>query len=111
MVNGKLDSEQINQIENGIKLKDGMTLPTKLKVIHGKNLGKSQGTWYSITVYEGRNRLVRRLFEHFDLNVVKLVRYGFGDLTLPEKLNAGEYRQLSKDEILKFKKHFNKVES
>ena len=76
LVNGKLDSEQINQIENGIKLKDGMTLPTKLKVIHGKNLGKSQGTWYSITVYEGRNRLVRRLFEHFELNVVKLVRYG-----------------------------------
>lgn len=111
LVNGKLESDQIRQIESGIKLKDGMTLPTKLKTIHGKNLGKSQGTWYSITVYEGRNRLVRRLFEHFDLNVVKLVRYAFGDLTLPEKLPSGEYRQLSKEEIMKFKKHFNKVES
>ena len=43
LVNGKLDSKKINQIENGIKLKDGMTLPTKLKVIHGKNLGKAKG--------------------------------------------------------------------
>jgi 23S rRNA pseudouridine2605 synthase len=111
LVNGKLDSEQINQIEKGIKLKDGVTLPAKITVIHGKNLGKTQGTWYSITVYEGRNRLVRRLFEHFDLNVVKLVRYAFGDITLPEKLSAGDYKQLSKDDIQKFKNHFNKLES
>ena len=111
LVNGKLTSEQQKQIESGIKLKDGMTLPCKLTTIHGKNLGKSQGTWYSITVYEGRNRLVRRLFEHFDLNVVKLVRYSFGEMTLPESLAPGEYRQLSKQDIANFKKHFNNIES
>ena len=72
---------------------------------------KEPGTWYSITVYEGRNRLVRRLFEHFDLNVVKLVRYSFGEMTLLKSLAPGEYRQLSKQDIANFKKHFNNIES
>ena len=43
----------------------------ELRFAHGKNLGASRGSWYALTVHEGRNRLVRRLFEHFGHRVVR----------------------------------------
>ena len=57
-----------------------------------------------VTVHEGRNRLVRRLFEHFELKVVRLIRYGIGDLRLPEDLKPGQYKQLSPAQIRDLKK-------
>ena len=52
-----------------------------------------------VTVHEGRNRIVRRLFEHFDRKVVRLIRIGFGDIRLTPDLKPGEYRQLTGAEV------------
>lgn len=103
LISGKLSHEAERAIRYGVELEDGMTQKTELTYAHGKNLGKSKGSWYFITVYEGRNRLVRRLFEKFDHKVVRLIRVGFGDITLSEDLAPGDYRQLTGDEIQQLK--------
>lgn len=99
LIGGKLTEDQMEAISKGVELEDGKTEPAELRYAHGKNLGASRGSWYTITVYEGRNRLVRRLFEHFDAKVVRLIRVGFGDLLMPEELPAGDYLQLTSDQI------------
>jgi 23S rRNA pseudouridine2605 synthase len=104
LIGGKLTTEQERQIKHGITLEDGPTGRIDLRYAHGKNLGASRGSWYMITVYEGRNRLVRRVFEHFGLKVVRLLRVGFGDLALPEDLKPGEYQQLSSEQIVSLKR-------
>jgi 23S rRNA pseudouridine2605 synthase len=104
LIVGKLSKEEEKAITNGVELEDGKTLKTELIYAQGKNLGKSKGSWYFITVYEGRNRLVRRLFEKFEHKVVRLIRTGFGEIKLPDELEPGDYRQLTANEIQTLKK-------
>jgi 23S rRNA pseudouridine2605 synthase len=99
LISGKLTPEEEQAIKSGVRLEDGMTEKAQLSYAEGRNLGASRGSWYRITVYEGRNRLVRRLFEHFNHKVVRLIRVGFGDIVLPEDLKPGEYVQLKSDQI------------
>ena len=64
------------------------------------------GAWYLVTVHEGRNRLVRRIFEHLDLRVLRLIRNSFGELKLPADLKPGAYRQLDAREMNILKSKF-----
>lgn len=104
LINGRLTPQQEAEIRRGVELEDGKALPAVLKFVQGKNLGAGKGSWYIIEVREGKNRLVRRMFEHFDMKVVRLVRYGFGDLRLPDDLAPGHYRQLTSEQIQDLKK-------
>lgn len=99
LVNGKLSKEQKAEMLKGVFLKDGKVKGVKLHLIEGKNLGGSKGAWYMITVFEGRNRLVRRLFEHFELRVLRLIRTSFGTVSLPHDLAPGKARPLTPDEL------------
>ncbi len=99
LVQKRLTAEDESQIRRGVVLEDGPTQGADLQFIQSTEMGQSRGAWYMITVREGRNRLVRRLFEHLDNKVVRLMRYSYGDLHLPESLKPGEYRQLSSQEI------------
>lgn len=99
LVQKRLTSEEETQLRHGVVLEDGATQGAELQFIQSIDLGQSRGAWYMITVREGRNRLVRRLFEHLNNKVVRLMRYSYGDLHLPESLKPGEYRQLNSQEI------------
>jgi len=103
LVNGKLPREKIQEIRKGFDLEDG---PVSARIHHaeGRDLGGSKGTSYHISLTIGRNRIIRRIFEHFGLKVLRLVRYGFGDIRLDENLAPGDYRQLSAEEIKDLKK-------
>lgn len=103
LVNGKLTKAQLLSLRSGITLEDG---PVNCEIGHAHSvpLGKSKGCWYLVTVREGRNRLVRRMFEHLNLKVLRLIRYGFGNLRLSEELLPGHYRQLHAKEIQQIKK-------
>ncbi len=103
LITGKLTSEDEQGITRGVELDDGPTGKAELRYAHGKNLGQSRGSWYAVTVFEGRNRLVRRLFEHFGHKVVRLIRVSYGDVRLPEDLIPGEYKQLTSDQIKSLK--------
>jgi len=93
---GYLMREEVKALEQGIKLEDGVTQPAIVKV---KNQDKDKNnTLVEITITEGRNRQVRRMFEHFGHQVSKLQRIEFGPLDL-KGLNAGEGRVLTPHEV------------
>jgi 23S rRNA pseudouridine2605 synthase len=104
LVNRKLTDQELEKIREGIKLEDGLTKDIKINFSTGMKMGASKGFCYDIIVTEGRNRLVRRIFEHFDIKVVRLMRYAFGDIFLPPELEISEYTQLHPDQIYALKK-------
>ncbi len=100
----RLNPEEEKAIRTGIVLEDGPTRGAELQFIESVDLGNTRGAYYLIKIKEGRNRIVRRTFEHFEGRVIKLMRMGFGDLTLSEDLAPGQYRQLTSAEIQSLKK-------
>jgi 23S rRNA pseudouridine2605 synthase len=95
-VEGMLTKQEVNQLEKGIKLVDGITAPAKAKVISFDR--KKQTTIVQLTIHEGRNRQVRRMFEAIGHKVKKLKREKIGFLGV-EGLRPGEYRVLSIHEV------------
>lgn len=93
-VNGIPSSHQIELLQKGIILEDGITLPTKVLIIKKGNLQ----TIFEITLYEGRNRQIRRMCDEVGLILSDLKRISFGPLTL-SNLKQGGYRELSLQEI------------
>ena len=104
LVNDRLTKEEEREFRAGIILEDGPVKNVKITFVHGASMGTSKGCWYMVTVHEGRNRIVRRMFSHFDKKVVRLIRIGFGDIRLTPALAPGEYRQLTAAEISGLKK-------
>lgn len=87
----------VKQITEGVELEDGKTSPAFV-VLDPKDKKK-----ITITITEGRNREVRRIFEHFGFEVISLNRKIFAGLSA-KGLNRGEYRRLNRDEISYIKK-------
>lgn len=90
---GLVDKLIVRQLESGIVLEDGKTAPAKVKILrqHPKE------SVVDLTIHEGRNRQVRRMFEALDMPVKRLKRIQFGPLGLGE-LGVGEWRYLSLEE-------------
>lgn len=96
-INGILKRDQQKEMRKGITLEDGKTAPAGVKVIRDK---KDRQMILELTIHEGRNRQVRRMFEHFGLEVIKLTRIRYDFLTL-DGLAEGEYRFLKPHEVKK----------
>ncbi|MEG0472465.1 MAG: pseudouridine synthase [Solibacillus sp.] len=95
-VKGIPTKQGLMKLQGGIKLEDGKTAPAKVSMTSfDEAAGKAI---CEITIHEGRNRQVRRMFEAIGTPVVKLKRERFAFLDL-SGLVAGEYRQLSKHEV------------
>ncbi|NVK26557.1 MAG: rRNA pseudouridine synthase [Flavobacteriia bacterium] len=77
----------------GVELEDGKIAPDALSYIDEKS--KSQ---IGVEIHSGKNRIVRRMFEHLGYEVIKLDRTSFAGLT-KKSLNRGHYRFLTKDEV------------
>ena len=89
-----LTNKQLNQIRNGIVIDGKRTLPAKLELVDkDDNL-----FYYHITIYEGRNREIRKMFEFLGLKIYSLQRIQIGLLELG-LLEEGKYRYLDKKEI------------
>ena len=88
---GELTSEQARALLAGVTLSDG---EARLEVLEDQG-GQGSNHWYRAVVREGRNRLVRRLFEHFGLTVSRLMRVRFGIVNLPPRLKRGQHLELS----------------
>ncbi|WP_163101044.1 pseudouridine synthase [Peribacillus alkalitolerans] len=95
-VKGLIMRESIRKLEKGIKLEDGMTAPAKVKVLSADK--KKDSSIVQITIHEGRNRQVRRMFDAVGHPVVKLKREMYGFLTL-QGLRTGDARELSPHEV------------
>jgi len=92
-VRGRPDDDALRRVARGILLDGRKTAPARVRVVRpGANV------WVEITVTEGRNRLVRRLFEAVGHPVQRLRRIAFGPIELG-RLPAGRVRALSADEV------------
>ncbi len=89
-----LTDEQLEQLRNGVMLRDGPTKPAIVNRIRESG----GGTVFEITITEGRNRQVRRLVESLGSKVLKLVRTGIGPLRIAD-LAIGSTRPLSEEEV------------
>ncbi len=94
-VQGKLDDERIEQLLSGVQLDDGIAKFDALTVNEGKGANLS----CLVTVSEGRNRIVRRLFEQVGCRVSRLMRIRYGSLSLPRDLRPGKFRDLTAREM------------
>lgn len=88
--------ENLRKLEKGIKLEDGKTAPAKTKVLSIDK--RKQTAIVEITIHEGRNRQVRRMFDAIGHPVLKLKRERYGYLTL-HGLSAGDARELTPHEV------------
>lgn len=86
----------LDKLKAGIKLEDGMTAPAEVEYKDIDEANKE--AVISITIHEGRNRQVRRMFDAISHPVLRLKRISFGDIML-QNLKRGSYRHLTKDEI------------
>ncbi len=92
--------QALEDLRNGIKLDDGCTAPAKVELM--KILGGSKSI-LEISIHEGRNRQVRRMFDYIGNPVLSLKRTKIAFLEI-NGLKSGEFRKLSDHEILKLKK-------
>jgi pseudouridine synthase len=90
-----LTPEHAAQLRKGVKLEDGTTAPAEVHILPG-----GKGKEIGITIHEGRNRQVRRMFESLGYEVKKLDRVAYGPIT-KEGLRRGETRSLTRAEVRK----------
>ncbi len=92
---GEVSREQMQQLTQGIMLEDGLAQVERISEQGGEGANK----WYNVVIKEGRNREVRRIFEHIGLTVSRLVRVGFGPIGLPNRLKRGQFYELNPAEV------------
>lgn len=92
---GKVTEDQLAQLQRGIRLEDGMA---KFDAIAEAG-GEGANHWYNVTLKEGRNREVRRLWEAVGVTVSRLIRIRFGSLSLPRNLPRGAWRDATEEEM------------
>lgn len=94
-LNKPLKTEDRKQVERGIKLEDG---PSKLSVatitLHGAKTHRPKPNTYQVTMYEGRNRQIRRTFKALGYSVTYLERQSLGNLALAS-LHEGQTKTVS----------------
>lgn len=92
---GRLSLEQVAKLKSGIVLDDGLARCT---VVEDEG-GEGANHWYRVVLAEGRNRVVRRMFEALGLTVSRLLRVRFGTISLPRRLKRGQLCELAPEEV------------
>jgi len=87
---GELSDAQQHALVDGIELQDGKAQFGLLEPLGGEGSNR----WYRVTLSEGRNREVRRLFEAVGVTVSRLIRTRFGEVVLPRNLRRGRWEAL-----------------
>jgi 23S rRNA pseudouridine2605 synthase len=97
-VRGQVTEEMLKQLTTGVELEDGLA---KFETIEDSG-GEGANHWYNVTLREGKNREVRRLWEAFDIQVSRLHRIQYGHYELPRSLKRGRYYELTAKELAVF---------
>lgn len=92
---GELSSEAQQRLLDGVELDDG---PAQFSTLQEAG-GEGANHWYRVSLFEGRNREVRRMFEAVGVAVSRLMRVRYGPFALPPNLRRGQSLELDEKEI------------
>jgi len=92
---GEVPDATLEKLKQGVELEDGKA---KFNEIHFAG-GEGANKWYHVIVSEGRNRLVRRLWESQQVTVSRLIRLRYGPVVLPERLKTHSFYELTDKEL------------
>lgn len=92
---GEVPDAAIAKLKEGVELEDGKAKFDEIRFYAGEGANK----WYYVTVKEGRNRLVRRLWESQNIVVSRLMRVRYGPVVLPERLKNHSFYELTGKEL------------
>ena len=91
-----LKLQVLERLLGGVELEDGRAAFASLRDAGGSGANH----WYHVTLKEGRNREVRRLWESQGVTVSRLMRVRFGPIGLPRELRPGRHRALTRPELV-----------
>ena len=92
---GDISDATLEKLKQGVELEDGKAKFDAIRFFGGEGANK----WYHVIVSEGRNRLVRRLWESQEVVVSRLMRVRYGPVVLPERLKACTFYELTDKEL------------
>lgn len=92
---GEPSAEVIEQLKAGVQLEDGLAHFNRMLDAGGEG----SNHWYNVTLSEGRNREVRRMFEAVGIQVSRLMRVRYGPVPLPPGLKRSMWRELDPSEV------------
>lgn len=94
-VMGEPDEEVLGRLTAGVQLEDGMAAFDTVE----PGGGEGRNRWYHVSLREGRNREVRRLWEAVGFTVSRLSRVAYGPVKLDRQLSRGRFRDLEASEV------------
>lgn len=92
---GEVDEAMIQRLSEGVLLDDGMAKFSDISEAGGKGINQ----WFHVTLLEGRNREVRRLWESQGVRVSRLKRVRYGPVFLPSRLTVGKWEELDQKAV------------
>lgn len=104
---GALNNEEKKRLLEGVQLDDGMA---QFGTIEAGG-GEGANCWYKVTISEGRNREVRRMFEAVGHAVSRLIRIRYGAVMLPRGLKRGAFVELDDNDIAALTNALSRSES
>ncbi len=92
---GEVDDAMIQRLLEGVLLEDGMAKFSDISPAGGSGINR----WFHVTLLEGRNREVRRLWESQGVRVSRLKRVRYGPIFLPSRLVQGKWEELEQKDV------------
>lgn len=92
---GQVDDAMLARLKKGVQLEDGPANFKTIKPVGGTGLNQ----WFDVTLMEGRNREVRRLWESQGIQVSRLIRIRYGNIKLMKSLPRGGWQEMDLENV------------